>query len=255
MIRRAWLVPLSLVLAACSAAQGQPTRSDPVTGEVTVLAAASLTEAFTTIGSRLETQHPGLDVVFSFGASSTLAEQIVAGAPADVFAAASPTTMATVTDASQAVGQPVLFARNTLEIAVPRGNPASIQGLQDFARTDLRLAVCDVNVPCGAAATKVFAAANVQAQPDTLESDAKATLAKVQLGEVDAALVYATDVRAATGEVGGIAFPEAAQAVNDYLLARLAAAPNPAAAEAFVDGVMSPDGQETLQHAGFLPPT
>jgi molybdate transport system substrate-binding protein len=258
MIRRLSLILAALFVTACTAAEGQQRASEPddgQTGELTVLAAASLTEAFTTIGSRLEKQHPGLHVTFSFGASSTLAEQIVAGAEADVFAAASPATMATVTDAQFTATEPVVFARNILEIAVPKGNPAAVKGLHDFARTDLRVAVCDVKVPCGAAAAKVFATANVQAQPDTLETDVKATLAKVQLGEVDAALVYATDVRAANQNVNGIPFPEAAQAVNDYLIAVLRDAPNDAAARAFVDAVLSPEGQQVLQHAGFLAPT
>ena len=252
MIRRpAVLGILVIVLASCSTAQGQ----QPEPRQLTVLAAASLTETFTTVASRLESKHPGLDAKSSFGASSTLAEQIVAGALADVFAAASPETMATVTDAKRAAGEPIIFARNVLEIAVPKGNSAGIRSLRDFGRTDLRLAVCDVRVPCGAAATKVFAAANVQAQPDTLETDVKATLAKVQLGEVDAALVYATDVHAAQDAVDGIPFPEADQAVNDYLIVRLSQTQNPTAAQDFIDEVMSDEGQQTLQQAGFLPPT
>jgi molybdate transport system substrate-binding protein len=258
MTRRLSLLLLAVVLAACSAAEGQPqagrSKSRP-TGKLTVLAAASLTEAFATIGAQLEAQHSGLDVTFSFGASSTLAEQIVAGAKADIFAAASPAPMATVTDANRTATEPVRFARNTLEIAVPKGNPAGIRSLRDFARPDLRLAICDVTVPCGAAAAKVFEAAKVQAQPDTLETDVKATLAKVQLGEVDAAMVYGTDVRAAEANVDGIAFPEAAQAVNDYLIARLKEVPNDRAAQAFVDAVMSVDGRKVLQDAGFLAPT
>lgn len=225
-----------------------------LTGEVTVLAAASLTEAFTTIAADLEAANPGLTVRLSFGASSALAEQIVAGAPADVFAAASPATMATVTDAGLAEGEPQVFVRNVLQIAVPAGNPAGVTGLADFARDDLRLAVCDTKVPCGAAATKVFEASGTAAKPDTLESDVKATLAKVQLGEVDAALVYATDVQAAGADVEGIEFPEAQDAVNDYPIVALAAAPNPEGAAAFVAAVTSASGVDVLGEAGFLPP-
>jgi molybdate transport system substrate-binding protein len=259
MTQRIILLLLAVVLAACSSAaddQDQVGQSkNPPPEKVTVLAAASLTEAFTTIAGQLESEQSGLDVTFSFGPSSTLAEQIVAGAEADVFAAASPVTMAIVTDADLTSDEPVLFARNILEIAVPKGNPAGISGLRDFARPDLRLAICDVKVPCGAAAAKVLKAANVEAQPDTLETDVKATLAKVQLGEVDAAMVYATDVRAGAVNVDGIAFPEAAQAVNDYLVARLKDAPHDRAAQTFIDAVMSVEGQQVLHDAGFLVPT
>jgi molybdate transport system substrate-binding protein len=228
-------------------------RQDAVTGGLTVFAGASLTEAFTTIGHRFEAAHPGTQVRFSFGASSELATQIVQGAPADVFASASPATMDTVTKAGEASG-PRTFASNVLEIAVPPGNRAHVTGLADLARPGIKLALCAEQVPCGAAAVKLLAAAGVSAHPVTLEKDVKAALAKVQLGEVDAALVYRTDVRAAGGRVTGVEIPEAGKAVNSYPIAALGHAGNPAAALAFVEYVLSADGRRVLADAGFTLP-
>jgi molybdate transport system substrate-binding protein len=225
-----------------------------LSGKIVVLAASSLTESFTALGKGFEAEHPGTTVSFSFAASSELATQIEQGAPADVFASASPATMAQVSDAGDTAGTPVTFVRNTLEIAVPAGNPAKVTGLADFAKKDLTIALCAPEVPCGAAADKVFAAAKVTPAPDTLEADVKATLAKVTLGEVDAALVYKTDVIAAGDKVAGIDFPEAAGAVNDYPIAVLADARKPATAQAFVDLVMSAAGQKVLSEAGFQLP-
>lgn len=222
-------------------------------GTITVLAAASLTEAFTQIGQDFQAQH-GTTVTFSFGSSATLATQIVAGAPADVFAAASPATMRTVTDAGAAAGAPATFVSNTLEIAVPPGNPGQITGLADFGDPDKKIAVCAPQVPCGAAAATVFAAAGITAQPDTEEADVKAALAKVSANEVDAALVYTTDVVAAKGQVEGIEFPEAAAAVNSYPITILQASRDAARAQAFVAYVLSGPGQAVLTRAGFVAP-
>ena len=223
------------------------------TGAITVLAAASLTEAFTRLGHDFEAAHPGSRVSFSFGSSATLATQVTQGAPADVFAAASTATMKTVTDA-RAAAHPVDFVTNTLELAVPRGNPAQVTGLADLAKPGLRVALCAPQVPCGAAAVTVLAAARVDARPDTLESDVKAAVQKVASDEVDAALVYRTDVRAAGDQVEGIEFPESAKAVNRYPLAVLTESRNPTTAQAFVDHVLSADGRRVLSEAGFGPP-
>jgi molybdate transport system substrate-binding protein len=221
---------------------------------LTVFAAASLTDVFTGLGAQLEKQEPGLTVQFNFAGSSALATQITQGAPADVFASANEAQMKVVTDAGLQAGDPTIFTENVLEIAVPTGNPAKITGLADFAKPDLTLAVCAPDVPCGAAATKVFAAAGIAARPDTLEEDVKAALTKVQLGEVDAALVYATDVLAAGDKVEGIEFPEAEKAINKYPICTLKAAANPEAAQAFVDLVDSDEGQKALADAGFRAP-
>jgi molybdate transport system substrate-binding protein len=228
--------------------------SGGLSGTLTVFAAASLTDVFTSLGDRLEEENPGLDVRFNFAGSSQLATQLTQGAPADVFASANDAQMEVVTDAGLQAADPAVFTENVLEIAVPKGNPAGITGLADFARPELTLAVCAPQVPCGAAAQKVFQAAGITAQPDTQEQDVRAALTKVQLGEVDAALVYATDVKAAGDGVEGIPFPEAEKAVNSYPIVVVKGAPNAAAAQAFVDLVTGPQGQQALADAGFRAP-
>lgn len=250
---------LVLVLAGCrgdggTAAPASTTDPEQLSGEVIVLAASSLTEAFEAIGAKFEAAHPGVSVRFSFASSSTLAAQAVAGAPADVFAAADTTTMRRVTEAGFAATQPRVFARNALVIAVPAGNPAGVEGPADLAEESLTLAVCAVEVPCGAAAQRAFALVGVDPRPDTYEEDVKATLGKVALGEVDAGLVYRSDVRAAAGAVEAIPFPAVARVSNDYPITVLAQAPNPSAARAFVAGVRSAAGLAVLIDAGFRPP-
>jgi molybdate transport system substrate-binding protein len=250
-----------LATAACGGATPEeegprnPGSEQALSGTVTVFAAASLTDVFTELGEVLEDQHPGIEIQFSFAGSSALATQITQGAPADLFASANEAQMAVVSDAGLSAGEPVVFTSNVLQIAVPAGNPAGITGLEDFAREDLALAVCAPDVPCGAAAEQVFESAGVTAVPDTLEEDVRAALTKVELGEVDAALVYASDVASAGDAVEGIDFPQAEDAVNEYPVCVLADAPNPDAAQAFVDLVLSEEGQAALEAAGFRPGT
>jgi molybdate transport system substrate-binding protein len=217
---------------------------------VNVFAAASLTEAFTRIGEDFAAANPGSEVTFNFAGSAALATQINEGAPADVFAAASPATMKTVTDAGNGDGTPVVFARNQLVIAVGKGNPKAITGLSDLTRGDLKVALCAEQVPCGAAAKRALDAAGVTLKAVTLEQDVKAALSKVKLGEVDAALVYRTDARAASADVDGLEFPESAGAVNDYPIVVLKNAPNKAGAQAFLAYVQGP-GKAVLTAAGF----
>ncbi len=257
---RALLLALALALSSLLAACGggtQPMARDSgagsSSGTIAVLAAASLTEAFTQIGKDFEAKNPDSTVSFSFGSSATLATQIVQGAPADVFAAASPDTMKIVSDVG-AANHPTSFASNTLQIAVVKGNPHKIKGLNDFADTGKRIALCAPQVPCGSAAIKVFAAAKIVPQPDTLEQDVKAVLQKISSDEVDAGLVYRTDVIAAAETVDGIGFPHAQQAVNSYPIAALKDSKRPAEAQAFVDYVLSPEGQAVLERAGFARP-
>jgi molybdate transport system substrate-binding protein len=246
-----------LLVGACGTGSGRPEpgsadSSSTSAAPITVFAAASLTEAFTQIGADFE-KVSGSTVTFSFGSSTTLATQINSGAPADVFAAANPAAMKTVTDAGGAAA-PVDFAANTLQIAVPKGNPATITGLADFADESRTIALCAPQVPCGAAAEKVFAAAGITPKPDTLEQDVKATLAKVSADEVDAALVYRTDVKAAPDDVEGIEFPESASVINTYPIAVLTSSKAADTARAFVDYVRSPPGQALLEKAGFAKP-
>lgn len=258
--RRGSVVVLSASMALLAGCAATPSPSTPRESEqpdeqvtLTVLAAASLTESFTTISRAFETEHPGVTVSLSFGGSPALAEQILQGAPADVFAAASPSTMGTVTEGGAVDGTPVVFARNSLEIAVPPGNPGGVRGIADFGDPALDLALCAPEVPCGAAAQKVFAAAGITAVPDTLEQDVKSVLTKVQLDEVDAGLVYRTDVLAAGAAVEGIDFPEAERAETEYPIAVLKGSGHGRLAKQFVDYVRG-DGAAALKDAGFGAP-
>lgn len=244
------------LLGGCAApSQSAPGSSERADQQVTltVLAAASLTESFTTISRAFETEHPGVTVTLSFGGSPALAEQILQGAPADVFAAASPSTMGTVTEGGAADGTPVVFASNSLEIAVPPGNPGGVRGIADFGDPALDLALCAPEVPCGAATQKVFSAAGITAIPDTLEQDVKSVLTKVQLDEVDAGLVYRTDVLAAGAAVEGIRIPEAERAETEYPIAVLKGSGHHRLAKEFVDYVRR-DGAAVLEDAGFGAP-
>jgi molybdate transport system substrate-binding protein len=240
--------------SAGSGSSASPGASAAVSGKITVLAASSLTETFTQIGKDFQAANPGATVTFSYAGSSALAQQITAGAPADVFASASPATMKTVTDAGDATGTPAVFVKNQLVIAVPKGNPKGIKGLSDLTKPGLKVAECAKEVPCGAAAVKALAAANVKLTPVTLEQDVKSALSKVKLGEVDAALVYRTDAKSDTADVDGIEFPESAQAINDYPIAALKDAPNPSGAAAFVAFVETPAEIKVLTDAGFQQP-
>jgi molybdate transport system substrate-binding protein len=260
-----------LALAGCTgsaatstdATSPAPTGSagSEITGALTVFAAASLTDVFTELGDQLMAYHPGLTVTFNFAGSSALATQINQGAPADVFASADEIQMAKVTDADLA-DAPQVFATNALMLVVPAGNPMGIAlpgggGVPDLAEIldhDVTMAVCAPEVPCGAAAAKVLEAAGMSAYPDTYEDDVRAVLTKVELGEVDAGLVYVSDVHAAGDKVEAFGFSESFQAINRYPISVLTDSPNPAAAQAFVDLVLSDAGQQILRDAGFLEP-
>ncbi|MBK3631919.1 molybdate ABC transporter substrate-binding protein [Streptomyces sp. MBT97] len=225
-----------------------------LSGTVTVFAAASLKESFTALGEEFEKAHPGTKVTFSFSGSDSLAASITGGAPADVFASASPKTMKIVTDAGDASGTPATFVRNQLEIATLPGNPDKVSTLKDLTGSKLKVVLCDKTVPCGAAAQKALDAAGLKLTPVSYEQDVKAALTKVELKEADAALVYKTDVHAAGDKVEGVEFPESAEAVNDYPIVQLKDARNADAAKAFIALVRSAEGQKVLTGAGFLRP-
>ncbi|MFF5551862.1 molybdate ABC transporter substrate-binding protein [Streptomyces olivaceoviridis] len=252
----------ALALSACSSSSDSTDSSNSsgtstspkLSGTVTVFAAASLKESFTALGKEFEKQHPGTQVSFNFGGSDTLAANITGGAPADVFAAASPKTMAVVTDQKDTAGTPVTFVRNQLEIATVPGNPHKVASLKDLTKAGLKVVLCDRTVPCGAAAQKALDASGLKLTPVSYEQDVKGALTKVELKEADAAVVYKTDVRAAGDKVEGVEFPESARAVNDYPIALLKNAPNTEAAKAFVALVRSAEGQKVLSEAGFLKP-
>jgi molybdate transport system substrate-binding protein len=220
-------------------------------GSITVDAAASLTEAFTTLKARFEKDHPGAKVKLTFGASSDLSTQIAQGAPVDVFASASEKNM-------KALGARALspkdFVKNTLEIAVPPSNPAGITTPADLARSGIKVAMCDPAVPCGGVAAQVLKNLGITVHPAASLADVKSTLAAVESGEVDAGLVYVTDVRSAGAKVKGVAIPADVNASTTYPIAPLKNAKNTALARAFVDYVLSADGRAVLRADGFSNP-
>jgi molybdate transport system substrate-binding protein len=255
------LIAVATLLTGCggssdstaSPASPAASKAATVSGTINVFAASSLQEAFTKLGSQFEAAHPGTKVVFNFGPSSGLAEQIGQGAPADVFASASTKNMDTVISGGDAA-KAANFVSNTMEIAVPPKNPADISSVKDLAKKGVKVALCQAEVPCGATALKVFANAKLKVTPVTQEIDVKSTLSKVTLGEVDAGVVYVTDVRAAGGSVKGIAIPANLNASTTYPIAALSASKNPKTAQAFVDYVLTPDALAVLTAAGFSKP-
>jgi molybdate transport system substrate-binding protein len=249
-VRRAWVaVAAALALSACGAADDG---SQPVT--LTVFAAASLTEPFTEIGERFEASHPGVTVTFSFAGSSDLVAQLQQGAPADVLASADTRTMDTAVADDLVDGRPVDFASNTLQIVTPADNPARITSLSDLAEPGVALVLCAPAVPCGAATQQVEDAAGLDLDPVSEEQSVTDVLGKVRSGEADAGLVYVTDVRAAGDAVTGIAFDEAARAVNTYPVATLSGSRHAALARDFRDVVAGPEGRAVLADAGFAAP-
>lgn len=226
----------------------------PVLGaDVTVSAAASLTAPFGMIGDELTAASAGAgEVTFSFDSSSTLAAQIIDGAPADVFAAADEASMTRLVDAGLIVGEPRVFARNELAIVVKAGNPTGIASLADLASADV-VALCGEDVPCGRYAAEVLDQAGVAIPTDriTRGQNAKATLAAVAAGDADAGIVYATDIVGA--DVEAVAIPAEVNVIADYPIAVVADAADPTSAEAFVAFVLGPGGQAILADAGFLP--
>ncbi|RIQ21285.1 molybdate ABC transporter substrate-binding protein [Jiangella rhizosphaerae] len=236
--------------SAAAADAGEPGRAP--SGTVTVLAAASLTESFEELADQLRDAHPDLEIVYSFGPSSGLVEQALSGAPADVLATADARTMDEAVAGGMVDGEPRVFARNTLALAVPAGNPGDVRGLADLANDDLRIAICEPQVPCGGAAQRLLDAAGVTAAPDTLTTDVKEAASLVALGEADAALIYRTDAAAEGDAVETIDVPEADEVVNDYPVAVLADAPNPEGAQAVVDAITGELGRTILGAAGFL---
>jgi molybdate transport system substrate-binding protein len=248
------VVVLAIALAACSSSKPSASPKTGLSGTVVVFAAASLKNTFTALATNFERANPGVKIVPSYGGSDTLAAQITQGAPVDVFAAASTATMATVSAAGDTAATPAVFAKNELEIAVSPGNPKKIGALADVARSDVKLAICAATVPCGVAAARAFAAAKLTLHPVTFEQDVTSVLTKVELGEVDAGIVYQTDVRSAGTKVLGVNFAEAASAINTYPIAVIKNAKNPTAAQAFVSYVISAAGQGVLRAAGFQKP-
>lgn len=243
-------VTATLVLAACV----DDATSDPaVGGSITVFAAASLSDAFTEVADAFEASNDGVTVELSFAGSSSLREQILGGAPADVFASADEANMARLVEAGEVEASQV-FATNRLQIVVPAGNPASVEGLDDFADPSLLIGLCAEEVPCGHLAREALDAAGVTASPDTDEPDVRALLTKVEAGELDAGLVYVTDVVAAGDAVQGIDLPAALDVVASYPIAATTRSRDPDAARAFIEFVLGAEGQAILERSGFEQP-
>lgn len=272
MIRRTSLaVLLALVLAvvgcgdddsSTDAADQTSTSSPPssatsepaLEGDIVVFAALSLADAFTELGTAFEEQNDGTSVEFNFGPSSGLANQILEGAPADVFASANATQMDVVVEAGGNEGEPEPFVTNVLEIAVPPDNPGEVAGLEDFARDELLIGLCAEEVPCGQFGRQILEGAGITPAIDTDEPDVRALLTKVESGELDAGIVYKTDVLASDGAVEGVDIPEDQNVIATYPLVALAEAGAPEVAAAFVEFVLSEEGFEILESFGFRSP-
>lgn len=265
--RRATLIVAAVAIlttgAACGASgDGASTSSatgprPAAIGDVTVFAAASLTTSFTELRDAFIEQHPDADVTVNFAGSSDLVTQIIAGAPADVFASADVANMDKLADAGGIGADPVTFATNVAEIIVEPGNPRGIGGVADLAgpgAEGLVVVQCAVEVPCGSYAEQVVANAGVTVAPRSFEANVRAVVSKVALGEADAGIVYRTDVIAAAGAADGVAIPATINIVADYPIAVTAEADNPDGARAFVDFVRSPLGQAVLADHGFGSP-
>ena len=253
------VVALVGAVAACGddddGDSGAAGASSDLQGSITVFAAASLTDAFDEVGSAFEDANPGVSVEFNYGGSSDLRDQILGGAPADVFASANTSNMDAVAEGDGLDGEPETFVTNVLEIAVPPGNPGDIEGLDDFGDDSKLIGLCAEEVPCGEFGREALANAGVTPAPDTNEPDVRSLLEKVESGDLDAGIVYVTDVQAAGDAVEGIEIPEEDNVVAQYPIATLAESGSPDVAEAFVEFVLSDDGQEILQSFGFGPPS
>ena len=241
------LIVGALVASACA-----PARSE---GTIQVFAASSLTDAFGEMVVAFHVAEPDVDVELVLGGSSSLREQILDGAPADVFASANPQVMAGLVDAGSIASTPATFATNGVALAVPPGNPAGITSVADLSRGDLVVGVCAAEVPCGVAAAQLFQLANVQPDADTHEPNVRSLLAKIEEGELDVGVVYRSDLVASTSEA--VPLPPELMVEVDYTIAVVAGeASNRSTAEAnqFLDFVLSPEGQAILERHGLRQP-
>jgi len=255
-----WAATMAIVAAVAAvfvpgtagAAKNKPTK---LSGTITVSAAASLTEAFTKMGADFQKANPGTTVSFNFGPSSGLVTQIQGGAPADVFASADGANMIKLVNGGQVTAEPTVFAMNELVIVTKPGNPLKIRSLADLAKVNV-LSLCADTVPCGKYAQQALTTAGVTipAEKITKGADVKSTLAAVTTGDADAAIVYATDAKAAGTTVQAVKIPAWLNVYAIYPIAPIAASQNATLADAWVKYTVSPAGQKTLQSYGFLAP-
>lgn len=260
---RFWLVALVIaglgLVGAAGTAQAKDktttTSSPKVSGTITVSAAASLTEAFTKMGTDFQKRNPGTTIMFNFGSSGTLATQIQGGAPADVFASADGANMQKLVTGKQVTAEPTVFASNLLTIVVKPGNPKNVKSIADLPNLDV-VSLCGETVPCGKYADQILSGAGVTIDPSkiTRGADVKTTLAAVTTGDADAAIVYVTDAKSAGSSVATVAIPTWQNAFAIYPIAPIAASTNQDLANAWIKYTVSPAGQRTLQSFGFLPP-
>lgn len=242
---------LTLGLAACGGGGGQQQAAPART--LTISAAASLTDVYDQLEPQFEQANPGVTVRFNFGGSDTLAQQVVQGVPTDVLATASPTTMRTATQAGRIQGQPVTYAANSLQIAVAPGNPKQVTGLPSLVGPQVTEAVCQATVPCGQAAQAAERAAGVTLDPVSEDPDVRTVLQRVITRNVDAGIVYVTDVKATNGQVQGVDFPQASApgAGQTYPIGVVAGSPNADLGQKWIQFVTGPQGDAALSRAGF----
>jgi molybdate transport system substrate-binding protein len=234
----------ALMLAACGDDDDDSASASEAPAEESTL------EGDLKVGAAFEEANPDVSIEFNYGASSALREQILAGAPADVFASANTSNMDQVVETGAAT-DPQDFVTNQLQIVVPAENPGGVTGLDDFANADLLIGLCAEEVPCGEFGREALGNAQVTPSVDTNEPDVRALLTKVEAGELDAGIVYVTDVLAAGGAVEGIDIPADENVTATYPIAALSEAGNAEIAAAFVEFVLSGDGQEILESFGF----
>jgi len=262
-----WL--LAILLTACgggatNAAGSLHTPTD-ANGAITVFAASSLTESFTEIKGVFEKAHPGITVHYNFGGSPTLVTQLTQGAPADVFAAADQPNMANAIKNGVVAGTPQTFVKNRLVIIVPKENKAGIMTPKDLAKPGVKFDTAQLSVPVGAYTQMVLDniaklpdygpdfKANVNKNTVSQEDNVKAIVQKVQLGEVDAGIVYATDAQAANDKLTLIQIPDEQNVIATYPVALVKDTKQATFGQKFMDYLLSPDGQAILQKYGFAP--
>lgn len=248
------------------AATAVPPTATPEPRTLTVLAAASLTESFIELGKTFEAQNPGVTVAFSFAGSQQLAQQLDQGAPADVFASASKKYMdAAVTSKRVAQYDAKTFVTNRLVVIFPKDNPAGLQELKDLAKPGLKLDLADKSVPVGqyslnfldkAIKDEKFGATfkdDVLKNVVSNETSVKAVVSKVSLGEADAGIVYVTDFNPAADKLGKLDIPDALNSIAAYPIAAISDSKNADLATAFINLVLSPEGQQVMAKYGFVP--
>jgi molybdate transport system substrate-binding protein len=257
MTRASRLLFALVVALSLTAACGDDDDSDSAAtteGEITVFAAASLTESFTAVGEAFTVANPDASAEFSFDASSALVEQIVQGAPADVFASADTANMDKLTEPGLNGTEPVVFATNLLTIIVSPGNPQEITGVEDLANPDLNVVICAEEVPCGRYANEILANAGMTVTPVSLEQNVRGVVTKVTAGEADAGIVYVTDVIAAGDAADMVEIPEDINVIAEYPIATVAESGNPEVGEAFIEFLTGTEGQAIMAEYGFGAP-